>query len=76
MNTNYERKDKIKRIVYKCVNWGKEELFWQNSNQTDFCYATIKYIEPNQHVKSGYFIKKDDSLEYNKMPIKKIWNKT
>ena len=75
-STNYEKKDKIKRLVYKCVNSRKEEQFRQKSKQPDFCSATLEYIEPNQHVKSGYFLKKDHSMECNNISsiinIKKI----
>ena len=69
-STEYERKDKIKRIIYKCVNCRKEESFRQKSKQTPFCHATIEYIEPNQRVKSGYFLKKEHSVECNNISIK------
>ena len=75
-STNYEKKDKIKRLVYKYVNSRKEEKFKQKSKQPDFCSANLEYIEPNQHVKSGYFLKKDHSMECNNISsiinIKKI----
>ena len=60
---NYQKKDNIKRIIYKCINNRKNENFKKGTKNKSFCNATIIYIEPNKKVKSGYFLKKDHSSE-------------
>ena len=60
---NYNSKRKIKKIIYKCKNNRKEEKFRIETKQKPFCEATLEYIEPGQNVKSGYFLKKNHSLE-------------
>ena len=59
----YNNKRKIKKIIYKCKYWRKDEKLRSELNQKPFCEATIEYIEPQQKLKSGYFFKKDHSLE-------------
>ena len=59
----YQKKDNIKRIIYKCINYRKNEYFRKDINSKSFCNATIVYIEPNQNIKSGYFLEKDHSKE-------------
>ena len=62
-NTNYQQKDKIKRIVYKCANNRKNELLREKLKKGSFCNATIEYIYPDQGVKSGFFLKEEHSIE-------------
>jgi len=63
---NYNTKHNIKKLVYKCCNIRKEEAFRIKTHQKKFCNSTIVYVEPNQNVKSGYFLKKDHTKEcYN-----------
>ena len=52
-------------------------------NSKSFCNATIVYIEPNQNIKSGYFLEKYHSKDcyelYSsniKIEVKKIKTKT
>ena len=63
-NKNYEKR-KIKKIVYKSKNNSKDEKLRISTNQKPLCEATLEYIEPNQNVKSGYFLKKSHSTEYD-----------
>ena len=53
----YNKKRKIKKIIYKCINLRKDERIRISSNLPLFCNSTIEYIEPEQNVKSGYFLK-------------------
>ena len=63
--SNYKTKDNIKRIIYKCCNNRKEEDFRLKIKiKNSFCNATILYIYPNQHKKSGYFLIKEHSSEF------------
>ena len=59
----YNNKRKIKKVIYKYKNYRKDEKLRIETNQKPFCDATLEYIEPGQNVKSGYFLKKDHSLE-------------
>jgi len=59
----YNNKRKIKKTIYKCKNYRKNEKLRIETNQKPFCDATLEYIERGQNVKSGYFLKKDHSLE-------------
>ena len=59
----YNNKRKIKKVIYKCKNYRKDEKLRIETNQKPFCEATLEYIEPGQNVKSGYFLKKEHSLE-------------
>ena len=60
----YKRKNNIKRIIYKCTNNRKDENLRKGKKNKSFCNATIIYIEPNQNIKSGYFLEKEHSQEY------------
>ena len=65
---NYQKVNKYnnkrkKKVIYKCKNYRKDEKLRIETNQKRFCDATLEYIEPGQNVKSGYFLKKDHSLE-------------
>ena len=78
----YQKKDNIKRIIYKCINYRKNEYFRKDINSKSFCNATIVYIEPNQKIKTGYFYEKDHSKDcyelYSsniKIEVKKIKTK-
>ena len=60
----YLRKDKIKRKIYKCVHYRKNENIKNElSKCPSFCNSTIIYIEPGQGKEEGYYFKKDHSLE-------------
>ena len=62
----YIKKNKIKRILYKCINLRKKEKYYHNTRHHSFCNSTIEYIYPKQNVKSGYFLKIDHSIDcYN-----------
>ena len=63
----YNDKRKIKKIIYKCQYLRKDEKLRKETNQPPFCQAIIEYIEPGQYVKSGYFFKKDHSVECEEM---------
>ena len=39
----------------------------KRASQPPFCQSTIEYIEPEQNVKSGYFCKKEHSVECGEM---------
>ena len=66
-NTNrinrYNKKRKIKKTIYKCIYMRKDEKLRNETGQKQFCNATIEYIEPGQNIKSGYFLKKEHSVE-------------
>ena len=73
----YNNKRKINKIIYKCINIRKDQKFRKDTNQNAFCNSTIEYIEPGQHIKSGYFIKSMHSescleLDYKIVKEKKI----
>ena len=59
----YIKKDKIKRLIYKCENLRKNERNCHKYKHSAFCNSKIEYIYPGQGVKSGYFIKKNHSSE-------------
>ena len=61
----YKTKDKIKRVIYKCINYRKYEKFRSGIKHNTFCNATIIYIMPNQKKKSGYLFKREHSEECN-----------
>ena len=61
--TKYIKKDKIKRLIYKCENLKKNERNCNKYKHSAFCNSKIEYIYPEQGVKSGYFIKKEHSLD-------------
>ena len=54
----YNKKRKIKKVIYKCKNYRKDEKLRIETNQKRFCDDTLEYIEPGQNVKSGYFLKR------------------
>ena len=62
----YQKKDEIKRIIYKCKNHRKDEKIRSEMGLKSFCNATIEYIIPNQKIKSSYILTKDHTSEcYN-----------
>ena len=63
-------KRRLKNNIYKYRYWRKDEKLRYELNLKPFYEATIEYIEPNQHVKSGYFLKKEHSVEFNNISIK------
>lgn len=71
----YRSKNNIKRIIYKCIKYRRNENIKKDLNTKGFRYATIIYIFPNQNKKSGYFLKKKHSLECEesyKIKLKKM----
>ena len=46
-----------------CKYKEKQRIIIRETNQSLFCNTTIEYIEENQHVKSGYFLTKNNSKE-------------
>lgn len=54
----YNDKRKIKKVIYKCKNLRKDEKIRKETNQKNFCDATLEYIEPGQNAKAGYTLKK------------------
>ena len=65
----YQKKDEIKRIIYKCKNHRKDEKIRSEMGLKSFCNATIEYIIPNQKIKSSYILTKDHSLECNNLKL-------
>lgn len=61
--SNYQRKDNIKRFIYKCEYNRHDEKLRQNLKKKAFCNATIEYILPNQKIKSKYILKEGHSEE-------------
>jgi len=62
----YQKKDNIKRTIYKCILNRHSEKLRAALNKKCFCNATIEYIQPDQNIKSGFFFKIDHSEEcYN-----------
>ena len=59
----YKRNDDLKRYIYKCINYRKEEKFREKNKLKKFCSATIVYIPPGQKKKSGYNLKEGHSIE-------------
>ena len=49
----YKRKDKIKRKIYKCIHYRKNQKIQKELKTNKFCNATIIYIEPNQTKNEG-----------------------
>ena len=68
-DSEYIKKDNIKRLVYKCAYNRHEEKLRQELKQKAFGNRTIEYILPNQGIKSGYFIKKPHSNECETMNL-------
>ena len=72
------RKDKIKRKIYKCVYYRRnQKIKKKSSNSTSICKSTMIYIEPDQNKNKGYYFQKGHSLEcyslYNeKIKLKQI----
>ena len=59
----YKRNDDLKRYIYKCINYRKEEKFREANKLKKFCSATIVYIPTGQKKKTGYNLKEGHSIE-------------
>ena len=68
--SNYIRKDKIKRYIYKCEFNRHDEKLRQQLKKKCFCNATIEYILPGQKMKSKYILKEGHSQECETLFIK------
>ena len=71
----YNSKRKIKKVIYKCINIRKDDRIRRSNGQPSFCNATIEYIEPEQNVKTGYFMKTLHSEECIELDYKKSFDK-